>query len=263
MRRLAIFDFSAYPRTGISIKTGLYAFLGILSVIVVFAGYQKADLLASEFHELAIARGFTPKTIAITGRSHTKKEAIVEILTPLKDSSILAIDLEGLRKDILKLGWVEDAVIIRTLPDKLEIKLQERQPIALLQTASGHQLIDAGGTVISGANPADFSHLIVASGQGAETNVAVILDILRSEPELFADVWAVQLVSERRWDVHMRSGLAIRLPERDPVLAWSRLAKLEQETEITQRDLAAIDLRVPGQLIVEPNIPIRGKGRKT
>ena len=91
----------------------------------------------------------------------------------------------------------------------------------------------------------------------------MIIDILRTEPEIFSDVWAIQYISQRRWDIHMRSGLAIRLPERDPVLAWSRLAKLEQETAITARDLAAIDLRVPGQLIVEPNIPIRGKGRKT
>ncbi len=108
-----------------------------------------------------------------------------------------------------------------------------------------------------------FSHLVVASGgRGCRTRVSLIIDILRSEPELFADVWAVQYVSERRWDIHMRSGLAIRLPEQDPVLAWSRLAKLEQETAITERDLAAIDLRVPGQLVVEPNIPIRGKGKE-
>ena len=154
-------------------------------------------------------------------------------------------------------------MIIRTLPDMLEIRLSERQPVALLQTTNGHQLVDAGGTVITGANPEDFSHLVVASGAGAAERVSLIIDILRSEPELFADVWAVQYVSQRRWDIHMRSGLTVRLPERDPVLAWSRLAKLEQETAITERDLAAIDLRVPGQLIVEPNIPIRGKGRKT
>ena len=29
------------------------------------------------------------------------------------------------------------------------------------------------------------------------------------------------------------------------------------------RDLAVIDLRIPKQLIVEPNIPVRGKGSKT
>ena len=61
----------------------------------------------------------------------------------------------------------------------------------------------------------------------------------------------------------MRSGLTIKLPEEDPVLAWSRLAILERDTAITERDLAAIDLRVPGQLVVEPNIPIRGNGSKT
>ena len=61
----------------------------------------------------------------------------------------------------------------------------------------------------------------------------------------------------------MRSGLTIKLPEQDPVMAWSRLAKLERDTAITARDLASIDLRVPGQLIVKPNIPIRGKGSKT
>ena len=117
--------------------------------------------------------------------------------------------------------------------------------------------------MISGANVSAFSHLVVVSGKGAAERAKVLLGILESEPEIFADVWAVQLIAERRWDVHMRSGLTIKLPEEDPVLAWSRLAILERDTAITERDLAAIDLRVPGQLVVEPNIPIRGNGSKT
>ncbi|MGB1894472.1 MAG: cell division protein FtsQ/DivIB [Candidatus Puniceispirillaceae bacterium] len=263
MRRLALPAIFAPRNTRMSVKAGLISFAGILAGVCVLAGYLKADMVRAEFHAIAVARGFTPTTIKITGRNHTGKQEIVEIVNQMKGKSILAIDLTSLRADILTLGWVEDAVIIRTLPDMLEIRLSERQPVALLQTTNGHQLVDAGGTVITGANPEDFSHLVVASGAGAAERVSLIIDILRSEPELFADVWAVQYVSQRRWDIHMRSGLTVRLPERDPVLAWSRLAKLEQETAITERDLAAIDLRVPGQLIVEPNIPIRGKGRKT
>lgn len=263
MRRLAELNIFAKQGKTLSLKASIMGFLGILVGVSAIAGYWRADLLQAEFHQLAIAQGFTPKTIEITGRNHTKKQEIVAIANEMKGRSILAIDLIELRKNILTLGWIEDAVIIRTLPDKLEIRLIERQPIALLQTPNGHQLIDASGAIITGASPSDFTHLVVASGGGAATRVSMIIDILRSEPELFADVWAVQYVSERRWDIHMRSGLAIRLPEQDPVLAWSRLAKLEQETAITERDLAAIDLRVPGQLVVEPNIPIRGKGRKT
>ena len=263
MRRLALPAIFTARKTGFSIKAGLVSFTLILTAICGVAGYFKADLLRDEFHRIAIAQGFTPRIIEITGRNHTDKQDIAAIANQMKGKSILTIDLMAMREDILQLGWVEDVVIIRTLPDKLEIRLSERQPVALLQSAKGHQLIDASGAVIHGANPANFNHLIVASGKGAAERAGMIIDILRTEPEIFSDVWAVQYISQRRWDIHMRSGLAIRLPERDPVLAWSRLAKLEQETAITARDLAAIDLRVPGQLIVEPNIPIRGKGRKT
>ena len=45
--------------------------------------------------------------------------------------------------------------------------------------------------------------------------------------------------------------------------AWSRLAVIDREKAITNRDLAVIDLRIPEQLIVEPNIPVRGNGSET
>ena len=57
--------------------------------------------------------------------------------------------------------------------------------------------------------------------------------------------------------------MEIRLPENDPISAWSRLAVIDRQKAITNRDLAVIDLRVPKQLIVEPNIPVRGQGDKT
>ena len=106
---------------------------------------------------------------------------------------------------------MKDAVVSRHLPDKLSVKLIERHPGALLQTPAGHQLIDEAGVMINGANVSAFSHLVVVSGRGAAERTNVLLGILESEPEIFADVWAVQLIAERRWDVHMRSGLTIKL----------------------------------------------------
>ena len=57
--------------------------------------------------------------------------------------------------------------------------------------------------------------------------------------------------------------MTVRLPEIDPVSAWSRLAIMDRKREITSRDLAVIDLRIPHQLVVEPASPVRGKGSKT
>ena len=137
---------------------------------------------------------------------------------------------------------MKDTVVSRHLPNRLTVKLIERQPVALLQTPVGHQLIDEAGVRIVGADVSSFSHLVVVSGTGAAARANTLLSILETEPEIFADVWAVQLIAERRWDIHMGSGLTIKLPEEDPVLAWSRLAKLEGL--YNRRDLAAIDLRV-------------------
>ena len=101
------------------------------------------------------------------------------------------------------------------------------------------------------------------AGDNAAANAAPILAALRTEPELFSEVWAISFRSERRWDVHLKNGMEIRLPETDPISAWSRLAVIDRKKAITNRDLAVIDMRLPKQLIVEPNIPVRGHGSQT
>ena len=136
-------------------------------------------------------------------------------------------------------------------------------PIALLQNNDKHKLIDRSGAIIDGADPSQFTHLTVVAGDSAAPHAAAILSILKTEPELFSEVWAVSYRSKRRWDVHLKNGMEVRLPEIDPVSAWSRLAMIDRKKAITHRDLAVIDMRIPQQLIVEPNIPVRGRGSKT
>ena len=74
MRRLAELNIFAKQGRTLSLKASIIGFFGILLVVSAVAGYWRADLLQAEFHQLAIARGFTPKTIEITGRNHTKKQ---------------------------------------------------------------------------------------------------------------------------------------------------------------------------------------------
>lgn len=265
MRRLISIGKRSEHRTPgrVSWKGYLVFFSATFFSVCAGAIYFKADQIREELTAFSVAQGFSLTSIEVAGRNHTDPAAIRAVLSDWQDTSIFTADLQAIRSQLLSLGWVRDAVVSRQLPDRLIVSLFERQPVALLQTQNGHQLIDADGTPITGADVSAFSHLVVVSGNGAAERTAALLDMLQSEPEIFSDVWAVQLVSQRRWDVHMRSGLTIKLPEQDPVLAWSRLAKLERDTAITARDLASIDLRVPGQLIVKPNIPIRGKGSKT
>ena len=216
-----------------------------------------------EFHQLGAKLGLELRHIQVRGRSHIEKETLLSSLDLSLGTPTLGINLNKLHRRVSKIGWVKNVIVERRLPSTIYIFIEERVPVALLQTRDKHQLIDATGEIIAGADPADFTHLKVVTGENAASNALPILDALRTEPELFSEVWAITFQSERRWDVHLKNGLKIRLPENDPISAWSKLAFIDRERAITERDIAVIDLRMPEQLIVEPNIPVRGKGSQT
>ena len=245
------------------IKLFFFAILTIASTITAGYGVMERDQLTRDLIHLSGDLGLNLQYIQVTGRSHTPTEMLVAATDIKKGQPLLGIPLAAVHRNLTQIGWVESAIVERLMPSTIKITITERIPLALLQTRNGHELIDKRGTIIDGADPTEFSHLTVVAGKDAAINAGPILDVLKTEPELFAEVWAVTYQSGRRWDVHLRNGINIRLPETDPSTAWSRLAIVDHKKNIIGRDLAVIDLRVPEQLIVEPNIPVRGEGQNT
>jgi cell division protein FtsQ len=237
------------------------AAIGLFAALAV--GYVERTRLLDGFVTASADAGLRLETIEVRGRSHTPKPVIIAASELTLGEPILTISLPALHERLSTIGWIRTVAVERRMPSTIRVEITERVPMALLQTEDGHRVIDETGTVIAGADPSAFGHLTVVAGDSAASNAAPILNILRTEPELFAEVWAVTFQSERRWDVHLRSGIRVRLPETDPRTAWSQLAIIDHSKQITDRDLAVIDMRVPDQMIVEPNIPVRGQGRTT
>ena len=237
------------------------AAIGLFAALAV--GYVERTRLLDGFVTASADAGLRLETIEVRGRSHTPKPVIIAASELTLGEPILTISLPALHERLSTIGWIRTVAVERRMPSTIRVEITERVPMALLQTEDGHRVIDETGTVIAGADPSAFGHLTVVAGDSAASNAAPILNILRTEPELFAEVWAVTFQSERRWDVHLRSGIRVRLPETDPRTAWSQLAIIDHSKQITDRDLAVIDMRVPDQMIVEPNIPVRGHGRTT
>jgi cell division protein FtsQ len=235
--------------------------VSILAMITV--GYVERERFLDGIVTVSAESGLHLRTIEVKGRAHTPKSVILAASELTLGEPMLTISLAALHERLSTIGWIDEVAVERRMPSTIRIVLTERIPMALLQTEAGHRVIDQTGTIISGANPSFFGHLTVVAGTSAAPNAGPILNILQTEPELFADVWAVTYQSERRWDVHLRNGIRVRLPETDPRTAWSKLAIIDHSKQITNRDLAVIDMRVPDQMVVEPNIPVRGQGRNT
>ena len=59
-------------------------------------------------------------------------------------------------------------------------------------------------------------------------------------------------VGERRWNLRLNSGTDVMLPEGHEVAALDRLMQLQQQHELLDRPLAAIDMRLGDRLVLRP-----------
>lgn len=219
-----------------------------------FVRSGRAAALAGRLGErLAIAvrpLGLEVENVAVEGRERSDRAAILKALDVTRGTPILAVDLEAAKRRLEALTWVRAASVERRLPDTIYVHLAERQPLAFWQRDNKLALIDRAGKVVAGVKLDDFSTLIVLVGADAPAKGAGLIDMLGTEPALARHVTAAVLVGDRRWNLRFDNGVAVALPEIDPESAWHRLAELERKDQLLQRNILAVDMRLPDRLVV-------------
>jgi len=58
-------------------------------------------------------------------------------------------------------------------------------------------------------------------------------------------------VADRRWDLRLRNGVTIRLPEHGEEAALAELSRLDREEQLLSRDIVAVDMRLPDRFAVQ------------
>lgn len=213
--------------------------------------------------------GLRVADIRVVGRATTDRETILDALGARPGTPILAVDPVRAKQKLESLPWVRSALIERRLPDTLYVRLVEREPLALWQHGGKIDLIDRTGAVIPVGRLDRFGKLPLVVGEDAASHAAALLAMLASEPDLAARVTVAVRVGGRRWNLRLDNAIEVLLPADDPTAAWADLARLERSSAILQRNVQAIDMRLPDRLVVrvapEPpkDTPPAKKGRPT
>jgi cell division protein FtsQ len=196
------------------------------------------------------AVGLAVAEVVVEGRTHTRRADLLAALGVERGAPILAFDPDAARARIEALGWVRQAAVARRLPDVVYVRIDERVPLALWQRNGALQLVDRDGAVIQKQNVAAFAGLPLIVGDDAPQHAADLLGLLSAFPEIAVQVDAAVRVSGRRWNLRLKSGIDIRLPETGLAPALGRLADLHRTQQVLDRDVIAVDLRKPDRLIV-------------
>ncbi|MDE1931462.1 MAG: FtsQ-type POTRA domain-containing protein, partial [Alphaproteobacteria bacterium] len=194
--------------------------------------------------------GLALENVDVVGRQRQSTASILAALGVKRGTPMLEIDLAAAQAKLQALPWVRRADVERQLPDTLFIHLTEREPFAFWQRNGSLSLIDRDGTVIPTAAPAQYGPRIVLVGDDAPAQAATLIDMLATEPSLARRVNAAVLYGSGRWTLRFNTGVEVALPGTEVSAAWHRLAGLEAQEQILERNIAMIDLRLPDRMVV-------------
>jgi cell division protein FtsQ len=195
--------------------------------------------------------GFRVQEVMVSGRQQTDRDVLIKTLNVSRGAPILAFDIIEAKQRLEQLPWVRASTIERMLPDTILVSIVEREPLALWQKDEKLYLIDAEGEVIGTDNLEPYADLLVVVGDGAEQHASALIAMIGSEPTLMAQVKAATWVGGRRWNLHLKGGIDVRLPEDDAEGAWSRLASYHRNHRVLDKNVTVLDLRIPDRLIVK------------
>jgi cell division protein FtsQ len=233
-------------------------FAGAALLIVATIGYgvvkgdhvpEIVDALKDTRDAVANAMGFRIQSISIAGRKQLGEKDILATAGVSSRTSLLFLDVEAARARLKANPWIADAEVRKLYPGRLQITIEEREAFALWQKDGKLAVIAGDGAMLAPfAGEQRFAALPLVVGAGAETRAKDFLVVLARYPAIRGEVRAAIFIAERRWNLRMKNGIDVRLPETGVEHALDTLAGLDRDKKLLARDVTSVDLRLPDRV---------------
>lgn len=194
--------------------------------------------------------GFAITQVSLSGQRAVSRDDILAAAGVNARASLLFFDVGFARERLKAQPWIADATVVKYFPNRLDISVTEREAFALWQKDRQVSVVAVDGTVLEQYEAGRFDDLPLVVGDQAQIKAHDFLAVLARHPDIAQSVTASVYVAERRWNLRLKNGIDIKLPEQDLDAALQTLARLDREKKLLTRDIALIDLRNPDRVTV-------------
>ena len=188
------------------------------------------------------------RMVTVSGATHMSERKILAIAGVDDKKSLPFFDVAQARARLEADPLIKQASVRKLYPNQIVIEIVERTPYAVWQKDGDVRAIAADGAPIDEVNDGRYADLPFVVGEGANGRVREFVALLDAMDELKPRVEAGVLVDQRRWNLRLKSGIDIKLPESDPEAAIAELLTLQRQSRILEKDVLALDFRVPGRV---------------
>src|SRR5271166_2693359 len=119
----------------------------VAAAVVCVAGLGAAALYHYGEHSWRF-RVESSDNIEVTGMQNVTKAQIMEVMGADIGRNIFFVPLAQQKAQLEQIPWVESASVMRFVPNRLKVEIQERTPVAFARVGPRMSLIDAGGTLM-------------------------------------------------------------------------------------------------------------------
>src|SRR5271156_1238186 len=144
-------------------RVAAWSAVGLAGAWIVYASGH--FLLASR--EMALVHS---DQVELSGNHYVTRANVLEIFSADRNHSVLRVPLDERRRQLEAIPWVEQATVRRALPNRIEVEVTERTPIAFLREGSDLALVDVHGVILDRPLKGNF-HFPVITVMGAETPI--------------------------------------------------------------------------------------------
>ena len=211
-------------------------------------------------HWLLTTPRFGVLSVEVRGVSRVSSETILTVAAIPRGANIFRLDTTGVTGRVESLAEIRRADVVRELPNRVVISVEERRPFTLVHGGRLHWMDEEGrllGTpaeavtsplpVISGLSADELASMRTAPGPRARAAIALIRALARSGSELTAEISEIDMSRREGPVLYTVDGVEVRLGSED----WEeRLARLEGVlAQVATQDVRAVDLRFRDQVV--------------
>ncbi|MEZ5758436.1 MAG: FtsQ-type POTRA domain-containing protein [Emcibacteraceae bacterium] len=235
----------AVTATGICFSIILSIYLWRSGTISVWLGTAEGKV-----QKTLVSAGLVVDVVKVAGVKYVSEKQVLDAANITIGDALLAQDIDAIISRIEQLKWIKKATVRREFSGEILIRVYEHQPAALWQVDNKLWVVSDEGVQIDDENLENFAQLPMISGVGAEKELGQLIAAVSSNTDLFDRVETASWVGGRRWDLFLKNGIKIMLPEDGLAEAWQNLSDFEKQEQLLARNILAVDFRIKDKTVV-------------
>ena len=195
----------------------------------------------------------TPPNLIVLGNNYIDKKSLIYELKTKLDEDRNSNNLDLISNVLNKKNLIKKFIITKTSNNLITIRIEEKNIIGLLNIENNNYLIDEFNNKIETKITPNLFHLPVFIGKNSNKNASVILNLIK-ESDINLNYLSFSFVDQRRWNINLKNGVKILLPETKVLDTLKLLNKVTSKYNILNGNFIEIDMRIYGKYFLKPKI---------